>query len=278
MREAAPGRQDGIAVPTRSRPGRLVDRAARDLLILVPIAVPASVCAIYLTSNLWPWAPTVCVFSLVGVSAVCVIARDRDSALFALLCACIFAPSMVGWNTLVPALGAVLLVVANCVYPSWRWVLRPISSKSVWWAVIAVCVGVAAFGPIRSVYGDARPSLAWSMLPGQEQGLGIVVLIVLGASLANAAFEELLWRVGMDRLFIGQASFIARSLALSAMFGLSHIHGTPGGKLGMVFAGLFGLAMSLIRRMAAGSMVPPLVAHFTADVMLIGNAYGLFAA
>ena len=55
----------------------------------------------------------------------------------------------------------------------------------------------------------------------------------------------------------------------------SRLHGTPNGVVGMAFAGLFGLAMCLVRERSRGAVVWVLVAHFVADVILIGGAYGI---
>ncbi|WP_158252475.1 type II CAAX prenyl endopeptidase Rce1 family protein [Cryobacterium sp. Y57] len=61
----------------------------------------------------------------------------------------------------------------------------------------------------------------------------------------------------------------------SLIFGLSHINGTPGGIIGMAFAGLFGFAMCIIREVSTGSVIWIIVAHFVADVILIGGVYGI---
>lgn len=92
-----------------------------------------------------------------------------------------------------------------------------------------------------------------------------VDVIVIVASVTNATFEELLWRIGLQRLFTGRGRLIAQWLVLSVIFGLSHINGTPGGMIEAVFAGLFGFAMCFIREVSRGSVIWIIVAHFVAD-------------
>ena len=74
----------------------------------------------------------------------------------------------------------------------------------------------------------------------------------------------------------GRQHLLLRSVFISALFGLSHLHGTPSGVLGMTFAGLFGLTMCLVRETSRGAVLWVIAAHFVADVILIGGAYGLF--
>ena len=131
----------------------------------------------------------------------------------------------------------------------------------------------------QAVWASTRvsaSSLQWQTLPGQDLGIVWVAGIVIGASLVNSAFEELLWREGMSRLFRGRRLLLLQWVFISALFGLSHVQGTPGGLLGTVFAGLFGFAMCLVRELALGDVVWIILAHFIADVILIGGVYGLF--
>ena len=63
---------------------------------------------------------------------------------------------------------------------------------------------------------------------------------------------------------------------LSVIFGLAHINRTPGGMLGIAFAGLFGFAMCVIREVSRGSVIWIIVTHFIADALSIGGVYGIF--
>ena len=101
-------------------------------------------------------------------------------------------------------------------------------------------------------------------------------MVVLVASLVNATFEELLWRVGLADLFAGRRAIALQWLLVSACFGLAHIAGTPGGIVGMVFAGLFGLAMCVVRALSDGAVVWCVGVHVVADIILIGEVYGAF--
>jgi len=202
---------------------------------------------------------------------------DRQSALFVLLCVVTFLPAVAGWHVLVPALGSVVLLAANAVYRPWRRVFVPYTSVLVIVSVVITVVGVAMFQLISSRVRASEGTLVWSVLPGQEYGLFVVIVIVVIASITNATFEELLWRVGLPRLFPERVHTVVQWLVLSIVFGLSHINGTPGGTVGMVFAGLFGFAMCVIRRLSRGTVLWIVVAHFVADVILIGAVYGFLS-
>ncbi|WP_161886522.1 Helicase associated domain protein [Marisediminicola antarctica] len=192
------------------------------------------------------------------------------------LCVVAFLPAVMGWHVLIPALGGALLLVANLVHRPWRQIFVPHTSPFVVASIVMVSVGVAAFQLLTSAPRQSSGSLEWSVLPGQEYGPLAVIAIVIVASITNATFEELLWRVGLQRLFAGRGWLIAQWLLLSVIFGLSHVNGTPGGILGMAFAGLFGFVMCIIREVSRGSVIWIIVVHFVADVILIGGVYGIF--
>jgi len=192
------------------------------------------------------------------------------------LCVVAFLPAVMGWHVLIPALGGALLLVANLVHRPWRQIFVPHTSPFVVASIVMVSVGVAAFQLLTSAPRQSSGSLEWSVLPGQEYGPLAVIAIVIVASITNATFEELLWRVGLQRLFAGRGWLIAQWLLLSVIFGLSHVNGTPGGILGMAFAGLFGFVMCIIREVSRGSVIWIIVVHFAADVILIGGVYGIF--
>lgn len=61
---------------------------------------------------------------------------------------------------------------------------------------------------------------------------------------------------------------------VSAGFGLSHLHGTPGGWIGVAATFCFGIAMASLRRFARGTIVVCVVTHFVADLILLWGLYG----
>ncbi len=69
---------------------------------------------------------------------------------------------------------------------------------------------------------------------------------IVGLALINAGTEEALWRVlvygALSEVLTGPAAMVIQALG----FGIAHRRGLPGGALGMVGAGVFGLAWAPI--------------------------------
>lgn len=250
-------------------------RLVSHVLVSAPLIVPASIGAIYLGASVSLWIPVACLVVLGGVATSYVSRRDRQNALFVFLCIVTFLPAVAGWHVLIPALGVVLLLAANVAHRPSREIFVPHSSPFVVASVVIVSVGVASFQFVSNAVRESSGSLDWRILPGQGYGFLGVLMVVIVASVTNATFEELLWRIGLQRLFVGRRRLITQWLVLSAIFGLSHINGTPGGMVGIAFAGLFGFAMCFIRELSKGSVVWILVAHVVADIFLIGGVYGI---
>lgn len=91
--------------------------------------------------------------------------------------------------------------------------------------------------------------------------------------LIYAVFEEMGWRVVLPGLRSEPGRRIVWLGFVSLCFGLSHLHGLPGGLVGVVASGLFGFAMAMVREWSRGSLVACVVAHVLADVALLGRFY-----
>lgn len=74
-----------------------------------------------------------------------------------------------------------------------------------------------------------------------------LALAIVGLALINAGTEEALWRVlvygALAEVLTGPAAVVIQALG----FGIAHRRGLPGGALGMVGAGVFGLALGALR-------------------------------
>jgi membrane protease YdiL (CAAX protease family) len=93
--------------------------------------------------------------------------------------------------------------------------------------------------------------------------IGIVLL-----SMANAAFEEVLWRgVIMQSLesAFGRGTFVCILQAVG--FGVWHFRGFPSGVVGSVLTAIFALMMGILRMRGRG-MLAPFVAHVCADATI----------
>ncbi len=136
----------------------------------------------------------------------------------------------------------------------------------------ALCIGLLAAGAVTPLVLGAVDS-APSAFPVPQPPVPVLVAVVLGAAVVNASAEELLWRgaiVAADRR-LGLSS--GTTIALQAVgFGVAHLHGIPGGPVGVIAAGVFGAAMAWLR-MRAG-----LGAAFAAHVLTDIGIFSIVAA
>jgi uncharacterized protein len=88
-------------------------------------------------------------------------------------------------------------------------------------------------------------------------------------SIVNAILEELLFR-GVLWEAVAREWNAGTALAVSAtVFGLGHLHGYPPGVLGAVLAGLYGLALGVLRWWTGG-LALPVACHICADATIFG--------
>ncbi|WP_369699855.1 CPBP family intramembrane glutamic endopeptidase [Leucobacter sp. Ag1] len=212
-------------------------------------------------------------FVLAGVSHLS--GRPQQGGILLSL-AGVLSPLVFGWDAAVPLLGAVVLSIfcfrnlKNLVS------LRPFWTLSAALTTGIIILGVAAFQIGSNHLSPKGASLEWSSLPGQEHGTVFVLGLVISVSAVNSIFEELLWRTALLKLFRPRPWAWGQWLVVSACFGLSHLFGTPGGLAGVAWSMTFGLAMCVLRQISNGSISWIILAHFSADFILIGALYGIF--
>ncbi|WP_168187191.1 CPBP family intramembrane glutamic endopeptidase [Salinibacterium sp. UTAS2018] len=187
----------------------------------------------------------------------------------------IFLPGLANWDLATPAIGAALLLTASVIYRPWRSAFALNSSVAVVVSAFAVVLGVVGFQIVNSLRSSSSTSIGWTELPGQGN-ITATVFFVLIASAINATFEELLWRFAIPLLFRSSKGMIIQWILVSICFGVAHLHGTPGGMLGVLFASIFGFMMCVLRHLSHGSITWVIGVHFFADVILIGALYGIF--
>lgn len=95
----------------------------------------------------------------------------------------------------------------------------------------------------------------------------LIVCVLALVSLVNAFYEEALWRFllwdhATGRTWLG-------AVFLSAAFGVVHLSAIPDGWFGMVLTTAFSLAAFALRVLARGSIVPCVLVHFIADLVLL---------
>jgi membrane protease YdiL (CAAX protease family) len=98
---------------------------------------------------------------------------------------------------------------------------------------------------------------------------GHVVLAAVILSVVNAALEEIVFRA---ILWDAVAAEWNRGTALavtSLLFGLAHLHGYPSGVVGAILAGLYGVALGVLRWWTGG-LALGYACHVCADATIMG--------
>ncbi len=106
------------------------------------------------------------------------------------------------------------------------------------------------------------------VMPFSAPPAALAALVIVVLAMANAVMEESLWRLLLQGSLTGEGLGGAPAVALPAIgFALSHLGGLPGGPIGMLGAGLFGLAQGILRR--KGRSLPELsLIHFVVDLII----------
>jgi membrane protease YdiL (CAAX protease family) len=127
----------------------------------------------------------------------------------------------------------------------------------------------AAFGVVSAIVAmTAQLWLGGSgplYFEGTRPALGLLILAIIGAALANSVGEELFWRGMLVRA--ARPTDIRVQWAIQAgSFGLAHMFGIPSGPVGVVFASLFSVFLfALLRRYG---LFVAWIAHFVTDLVL----------
>jgi membrane protease YdiL (CAAX protease family) len=138
------------------------------------------------------------------------------------------------------------------------------------WPLVAAA-GLSAVTSVALVAFQllARPNVAELAARLPVFAFGNLLLAGVCFSVANAVLEEVifrgvLWEVASAEWNVGVALG-----GTSVLFGLGHLHGYPPGPLGAALAGLFGLALGLLR-MWTGGLGLSIAVHVCADATIFG--------
>ena len=170
------------------------------------------------------------------------------------------------WYLVLPLLAYLMTVVA---WPRLRRTAPRLAlGRMVGWPLaVALVLAITTVVALLGFQALARPEVA-----GLAAGLPVAAfgsLLVAGVcfSTTNAVLEELIFR---GVLWEATAAEWNRGVALGAttiLFGLGHVHGYPPGPLGAVLAGVFGMALGLLRLWTGGLGLAILV-HICADATI----------
>lgn len=172
------------------------------------------------------------------------------------------------WHLLLP------LVAYTAIVLTWprlrRGVPRPAIGRLVGWplaaaAALAVVSAAVLMGFHTLVQPDASDLAA--RIPVTM--FGNLLLAGVCFSAANAALEELVFRFVLWEVAASEWSIGVALGGTSVLFGLGHLHGYPPGPFGVVLAGVFGLALGLLR-LWTGGLGLAIAVHVSADATIFG--------
>jgi membrane protease YdiL (CAAX protease family) len=118
--------------------------------------------------------------------------------------------------------------------------------------VFAVALAAATIGTLAGFHLLIRPDV--SELTERLPAAWFGNLIVAGVffSLVNATLEELIYRGVLWSVIAEEWNSGVALVATACLFGWSHLHGYPPGPLGAFLAGLFGIALGILRWQTGG--------------------------
>ena len=182
----------------------------------------------------------------------------------------VFAFGMPGskwpWYMLVPLISYAIVALA---IPSLRRTLPRLSLGATTGIPLAVaaalCVAtVAALVGFQLLLQPEVATLAASLPVAAFQS---VVLAGVCFCCVNAALEELIFRGIFWEAVASEWNDAVAVCVTAVLFGLGHFHGYPSGPLGAVLAGLFGVALGLLRWWTGGLGLA-LACHICADATI----------
>jgi uncharacterized protein len=170
------------------------------------------------------------------------------------------------WYFLLPLLAYAVIVLA---WPPLRRTAPRFALGRVkgWPLAAAVGLSLATSAALVVFHALARPDVADLAAQLPVAAFGNLVFAGICFSVVNAALEELIFR---GVLWEAVAAEWNRGVALGAttvLFGLGHLHGYPPGPLGAVLAGVFGLALGLLRWWTGGLGLA-IAVHVCADATI----------
>lgn len=133
----------------------------------------------------------------------------------------------------------------------------------------AAALSIATSAVLMGFHALARPEVAGLAARLPLAAFGNLVLAGVCFSAINAALEEVifrgvLWGVVADEWNSGVALIVT-----AVLFGLGHLQGYPPGPIGAALAGLYGLALGILRWWAGGLGLA-MACHVCADATIFG--------
>ena len=99
--------------------------------------------------------------------------------------------------------------------------------------------------------------------------LGGVAAAGIIFAVLNATLEEMVFRGVLFDAFSARWGLPAAVGGTAVLFGLAHLNGYPPGAVGACLAGVYGVALGLLRA-RVGGLALPVLAHVAADATIYG--------
>jgi membrane protease YdiL (CAAX protease family) len=167
-------------------------------------------------------------------------------------------------------------LVPLIVYGVFAFVLTPLRQSADWLRIgridrrlvtITVCLSVVSSTALVLCYAFLSPTLDHldKYLPLNLFGSSILTATVF--SLLNPLFEEAVFRGVLYQAIAAYWSWPVAILGSSTIFGIGHMNGYPPGATGAILAGLYGVALGVLRHQSQG-LALGVFAHITADATI----------
>lgn len=230
-----------------------------------------------LTYNAWNIAEAarigaaVSAIALLGISGVVrysrhtlPISESKRLSLAALIASAVFAVFAVVPAVPVPLLGLALIPLVS------QSTFRPSTHRLALVVVATVALSVLSIAGIFLWWTTRSGVLFVSILPTWlPQDRVAVVVFCLLLAITNSVYEEVLWRHLLFRMSKRFMTPAASVVLLSMLFGMAHWAAIPDGVVGVVLTSAFSIGAFALIRLARGSLLPAIAAHFLADFTVL---------
>jgi membrane protease YdiL (CAAX protease family) len=118
--------------------------------------------------------------------------------------------------------------------------------------VFAIALAAATIAALVGFHVPVRPDVSELTERLPAAWFGNLIAAGVFFSLVNATLEELIYRGVLWSVIAEEWNNGVALVATASLFGWSHWHGYPPGPLGAVLAGLFGMALGILRWQTGG--------------------------
>jgi membrane protease YdiL (CAAX protease family) len=133
----------------------------------------------------------------------------------------------------------------------------------------AVVLALATTSVLVGFHASFRPDVKELAAGLPVAAFGNVLLAGVFFSVLNAALEEVIFRGVLWGAIADEWSSGVALVVTAVLFGFGHLHGYPPGPFGAVLAGVYGLALGLLRWWTGG-LALALACHVCADATIFG--------